>query len=115
MFNKTTFSLMKRGVVFINTARGGVVNTIDLMQAMDSGIVSGAGLDVYEYEKPIYFYDHSKDQLSDKVFEKLRSYENILITGHQAFLTNEALEGIAGTTIENLTEWEQNGVSKNEL
>jgi D-lactate dehydrogenase len=115
MFNKTTFSFMKKGVVFINTARGGIVNTIDLMHALDAGIISGAGLDVYEHEKPIFFYDHSNVQIEDGIFEKLRSYENILITGHQAFLTNEALAGIAGTTIENLTEWEQNGISKNEL
>ncbi len=115
MFNKTTFSFMKKGVIFINTARGGVVNTIDLMDALDAGIVSGAGLDVYEHEKPIFFFGHSNVRIKDEIFEKLRSYENVLITGHQAFLTNEALAGIADTTIENLTEWEQNGVSKNEL
>lgn len=115
MFNKSTFSLMKKGVVFINTARGGIVNTSDLIDAIELGIVSSAGLDVYEYEKPIFFNNHSKTIIKDEIFEKLRSYENVLITGHQAFLTNEALEGIAMTTIENLTEWEENGVSKNEL
>jgi D-lactate dehydrogenase len=115
MFNKSTFALMKKGVVFINTARGGIVNTLDLIDAIEQGIVSAAGLDVYEYEKPVFFKDHSKIEIKDDVFEKLRSFENVLITGHQAFLTNEALEGIANTTIENLTEWQEKGVSKNDI
>jgi D-lactate dehydrogenase len=115
MFNKTTFSQMKKGVVFINTARGGVVNTQDLLDALDEGIVASAGLDVYEYEKPIFFYDHTNAQIEDQLFEKLRSHKNILITGHQAFLTNEALLGIAKTTINNLDQWSQTGKSENEV
>jgi len=115
MFNKTTFSQMKNGVVFINTARGGLVNTQDLLDALDQGIVAAAGLDVYEYEKPIFFYDHSKTQLEDKLFEKLRSYHNVLITGHQAFLTKEALSEIAKTTIDNLDQWSLTGKSENEV
>ena len=115
MFNKEVFSKMKKEVMFINTSRGGVVNTNDLMDALDNGTVSSAGLDVYEYEKPIFFYDNTGKELEDKLFEKLRSYENVLITGHQAFLTNEALRGIASTTIANLDVWQRNGTSENEL
>ena len=115
MFNKTTFSQMKKGVVFINTARGGIVNTEDLIAALDDGIVGAAGLDVYEYEKPIFFYNHSNSQIADELFEKLRSHKNVLITGHQAFLTNEALQGIAGTTIDNLDQWSKSGSSENEV
>lgn len=115
MFNKTTFSMMKKGVILINTARGGIVNTLDLIDAIDLGIVAGAGLDVYEYEKPIFFKDHSSTEIKDDIFEKLRSYENILITGHQAFLTNEALSGIANTTIDNLDQWSEAGTSENEV
>jgi D-lactate dehydrogenase len=115
MFNKTTFSKMKNGVVFINTARGGIVNTQDLLDALNRGIVAGAGLDVYEYEKPIFFYDHSNTHIEDELFEKLRSHHNVLITGHQAFLTNEALSGIAKTTIDNLDQWSQTGKSENEV
>jgi D-lactate dehydrogenase len=115
MFNKTTFSVMKKGVVFINTARGGIVNTQDLMDALDQGILASAGLDVYEYEKPIFFYDHSNTQIEDKLFEKLRAHDNVLITGHQAFLTNEALQGIAKTTIDNLDQWTETGKSENEV
>lgn len=115
MFNETSFSLMKKGVVFLNTARGGIVNTKDLLEAMDQGIVAAAGLDVYEYEKPIFFFDHSNARIEDRLFQKLRSHPNVLITGHQAFLTNEALQGIADTTIANLSDWEKNGVSRNDL
>ena len=115
MFNKTTFSQMKNGVVFINTARGGIVNTQDLLDALDHGIVSSAGLDVYEYEKPIFFYDHSNTQIEDDLFEKMRSHPNVLITGHQGFLTHEALEGIATTTIRNIDEWSINGKSINDI
>ncbi len=115
LFNKSTFSQMKKGVVFINTARGGIVNTIDLIEALDSGTVAAAGLDVYENEKPIFFYDHIDSQINDAIFQKLRSYPNVLLTGHQAFLTNEALQGIADTTIANLDGWSNNQISKNEL
>ena len=115
MFNKNVFEHMKKGVIFINTARGGVVNTIDLIEALDKEIVAAAGLDVYEYEKPIFFYDHTNKAVNDELFQKLRSYQNMLITGHQAFLTNEALQGIANTTVANLDAWTQNGISKNEV
>jgi D-lactate dehydrogenase len=115
MFNKRAFSQMKKGVVFINTARGGVVNTIDLIEALDVGTVAAAGLDVYENEKPIYFYDHTGSQINDAVFQKLRSYPNVLLTGHQAFLTNEALQGIADTTIANLDAWANDITNENDL
>lgn len=115
LFNKSAFSQMKKGVVFINTARGGIVNSSDLIEALDNGIVAAAGLDVYENEKPIFFYNHTDSQINDVIFQKLRSYPNVLLTGHQAFLTNEALQGIADTTIANLDEWSNNQISKNEL
>jgi D-lactate dehydrogenase len=115
MFNKSSFSMMKKGIVFLNTARGGIVNTKDLMEALDNGIVSYAGLDVYEHEKPIFFYNHSDKKIEDELFEKLRSYPTVLITGHQAFLTNEALQGIAETTLANLDNWANGTVNENDL
>ncbi len=115
LFNRDLFKQMKRGVIFINTARGGIVNTLDLMAALDDGIVAAAGLDVYENEKQIFFCDHSGSEIKDQIFNRLRSYPNVLITGHQAFLTKEALKEIAEQTISNLTEWEQRGTSKNDL
>jgi D-lactate dehydrogenase len=115
LFNKNSFSLMKDGVLFINTARGGIVNTNDLLDALDAGKVSHAGLDVYEYEKPIFFYNHQNSEIQDELFKRLRSHPRVLLTGHQAFLTNEALTGIANTTIANLDAWGSGGTSDNEI
>jgi D-lactate dehydrogenase len=115
MFAKKQFEQMKKGVIFINTARGGIVHTKDLIVALDNGTIAAAGLDVYENEKNIFFKDLRKKDITDKTFEKLRAHPSVLITGHQAFLTKEALQGIAETTICNLVEWSNNGTAKNEL
>lgn len=115
LFNKAVFSQMKKGVIFINTARGGIVNTNDLLEALDNGTIAYAGLDVYEYEKPIFFNDLTQQTIEDELFNRLRNNPKALVTGHQAFLTNEALKGIADTTVCNLTGWECNGKSDNDL
>jgi D-lactate dehydrogenase len=115
LFNNTSFSLLKKGCILINTARGGLVNTIDLMKALDAGIVAAAGLDVYENEKPIFFQNLIGKEIEDEVYNKIKSYPNVLITGHQAFLTNEALNGISDTTFSNINQWELNGSSNNDL
>jgi D-lactate dehydrogenase len=115
MFNKNTFALMKKGIVFINTARGSLVDTVDLMEALENGTISAAGLDVYENEKTIFFKDHTSKRINDEMYANLRSFPNVLITGHQAFLTNEALQGIANTTIANLNAWAHHGISENEV
>jgi D-lactate dehydrogenase len=115
MFNKNLFSRMKKGVFFINTARGAVVNTTDLIDAINNKTIAAAGLDVYENEKPIFFANHNEKPISDELFLKLRACSNVLITGHQSFLTNEALSGIANTTIENLNAWQKGEAAKNEL
>jgi D-lactate dehydrogenase len=115
LFDQKVFSVMKKGIYFINTARGGIVNTKDLIDAIENGTIAGAGLDVYENEKDIFFRNHLNNVIVDKVFDKLRSFPNILITGHQAFLTNEALTGIAQTTFSNINTWESKGKSENDL
>ena len=115
LFNKSTFALMRKEVIFINTARGEIVNTRDLLEAIENETIGAAGLDVYEKEKTIYFRDHTDSQINDDLFLELRSYPNVLITGHQGFLTNEALAGIANTTIANLNAWASNGISENEV
>lgn len=115
LFNSATFSIVKKGCILINTARGGLVNTLDLMKAIDDGIVAAVGLDVYENEKPIFFKNLIGKEIEDAVYNKLKSYPNVLITGHQAFLTNEALKGIADTTFSNINQWELNGSSDNDL
>jgi D-lactate dehydrogenase len=115
LFNKSIFSTMKKGVIFINTAYGSLVNTADLLEAVENKTIAAVGLDVYEKEKPIFFQEHTDAPITDTLFLKLRSYPNVLITGHQGFLTNEALEAVAHTTIANLNAWAYNGISENEV
>ena len=115
LFNKSIFSIIKKGVIFINTAHGSLVNTADLLEAVENKTIAAVGLDVYEKEKPIFFQEHTDTPITDALFLKLRSYPNVLITGHQGFLTNEALEAVAHTTIANLNAWAYNGISENEV
>lgn len=115
LFSKVQFNQMRTGSILINTSRGGIVKTTDLIEALDKGILGGACLDVYDREKGLFFEDHRNSVLNDPAFARLRSFRNVLITGHQAFLTHEALSGIAGTTFHNLDLWEQGLSSPNEL
>jgi D-lactate dehydrogenase len=115
LFDKIKFDLMKDGVFFINTARGGLVNTEQLLEAIDNGKVAAAGLDVYENEKKLYFKNFKNKEIEDTLFEKLRNNKKVLLTGHQAFLTNEALKGIADTTQFNIKSWMKTGKSINDL
>ncbi len=115
MIDEPQFALMKEGVYIINTARGGIVRTSALIRHLSAGKVGGACLDVYEREKGLFFFDHRHTIMQDEEFIRLRSFKNVLITGHQGFLTVEALRNIADTTIENLDAWEQHGRSPNDL
>jgi D-lactate dehydrogenase len=115
LFKQTAFEKMKKGMIMLNTARGGMINTKDLIKALNDGTIAGAGLDVYEHEKGMFFENHENSMISDPLFETLRKHPNVLITGHQAFLTQEALRGIATTTIGNLVDWSNNRTAKNEL
>ena len=115
LFDKTIFSLCKKGMIFINTSHGKLVNSEDLIEAIDNKTLAAVGLDVYEKEDYIFFQDHTETPITDTIFLKLRSYPNVMITGHQGFLTNETLAGIAHTTIANLNAWAYNGISENEI
>ncbi|WP_426431090.1 2-hydroxyacid dehydrogenase [Winogradskyella sp. HB-48] len=115
MINEDLFDVMKESVYLINTARGAVVNTDDLIQALDHKKIAAYGMDVYENEKGIFFKDLSHDIPDDDTLIKLIAMPNVLVTGHQAFLTNEALTNIAETTIYNLDCWENNEANDNEL
>jgi D-lactate dehydrogenase len=106
---------MKNGVMLINTARGGIVNTQAVIRGIKTGKIGAFGMDVYEKEKGIFFYDHSRHILQDDMLALLTTFRNVLITAHQAFLTNEALEGIASTTLRNLDQWAEKGCSDNDL
>lgn len=109
------FARMKKGAILINTARGGVVSTEALLEVLENGHLGGACLDVYDREKGLFFYDHRGSILTDRNYARLRSFKNVLITGHQAFLTREALQGITAATMANLSEWKQKGVATNEV
>jgi D-lactate dehydrogenase len=115
LFNDQSLSLMKKNAVLINTARGPVINTADLIDALSDGTIGAAGLDVYEFEKGLFFHDHRNDKIGDAMFNKLRTLPNVLITGHQAFLTETALKNIAETTIYNLNCYEKGKQCINEL
>lgn len=115
LFDKAAFAKMKSNAILINTSRGGVVHTAALIEALQQGKIQGACLDVYEREKGIFFEDHQKTILTDSELIALRGLKNVLITGHQGYLTVEALRGIAGTTMDNLSGWEVRGGAPNEL
>ncbi len=100
------FKKMKRGAMIINTSRGAVINTTDLIHSLENGQVGTAGLDVYENEKPLFFKDLSSAKITDEQFKKLKSFPNVLMTAHQAFLTETALQNISDTTISNLDRFE---------
>ena len=99
---------MKNGVMLINTSRGALLDTVAIIEGLKSGKIGYLGLDVYEEEEEIFFEDRSGLILSDDVFARLLTFPNVIITGHQAFFTREALLNIAATTIDNITKFENN-------
>lgn len=107
IINSNTISQMKRGVMLINTSRGGLIDTPAVIAALKSGRVGYLGLDVYEEEGALFFEDYSNAVLQDDVFARLTTFKNVVITGHQAFFTKESLRAIASTTFNNITLFEQ--------
>ncbi|AGA80146.1 2-hydroxyacid dehydrogenase [Echinicola vietnamensis] len=115
MINSSSMEDMKKGVMLINTSRGALVNTKEVIEALKTGKIGSFGMDVYEEEEDLFFEDHSEDILQDDVIARLLTFQNVLITSHQAFLTKEALEKIAGVTAFNLNCWAKNESSPHEL
>ena len=105
ILDKNAFKKMKKGVMIVNTSRGELINSIDLLNAIKSRQVSAACLDVYEEEEDIFYEDRSNHILDDEVLRDLISMPNVIVTSHQAFLTKEALNNIASTTISNITKF----------
>ena len=108
LINGQALEKMKNGVMLINTSRGALLDTIVITEGLKSGRIGYLGLDVYEEEEDIFFEDRSGLILSDDVFARLLTFPNVIITGHQAFFTREALLNIAATTIDNITKFENN-------
>ena len=115
IINKARIDKMKDGVMLINTSRGGLVNTKDVVAGLKSCKIGYLGLDVYEEEKGLFFEDHSTEILQDDVIARLMTFPNVLITSHQAFLTDTALRNIADTTIQNLNDFQQGNECPNEV
>jgi len=105
--------LMRDGVMLINTSRGGLLDTRAVIAGLKSGKIGALGLDVYEEEQDLFFEDRSGHIILDDVFSRLLTFPNVLITGHQAFFTRDAIGNIASTVIENLAESEASGRCKN--
>jgi len=112
---KESFEKMKPGVMVINTSRGGLLNAHDAMESLKSGLLGSLGLDVYENEKELFFEDKSNEIIQDDVFRRLSACHNVIFTGHQAFLTQEALSSIASTSLMNVEQLVKGEACPNEL
>ncbi len=115
MINEKTIQKMKKGVVILNTSRGALIDTEALLEGIKSRHIGAACLDVYEEESDIFFEDFSGHIVDDDTLARLISMPNVIVTSHQAFLTNEALGNIAETTINNIKDIFDKGASQNEL
>ena len=115
LVNEEMLSRLKRGALLINTSRGGLVDTVAATEALKSGQLGGLGLDVYEQEADIFFRDLSSTVVTDDVFERLLSFPNVIVTGHQAFFTREAITTICETTIISVSEFAAGKVLSNEI
>ena len=115
LIDKKSISKMKNGVMLINTSRGALINTKEVIESLKTGQIGYLGMDVYEEESGLFFEDHSEEILQDDMIARLMTFKNVLITSHQGFLTDAALKNIAETTIENLDCFEKNVQSKNIL
>lgn len=107
LINPAVLGQMKPGVMLINTSRGAVIDTGAVIDALKSGQIGYLGLDVYEEEADLFFEDLSGRVIQDDVFARLLTFPNVIITGHQAFFTEQALQSIAETTLANLSDCEQ--------
>ncbi len=115
LIDKQAFSNMKQGVMLINTSRGQLINTKDLISALKAGKIGYAGLDVYEEEDEYFFEDFSTKVLPDDILARLLTFPNVIVTSHQAFFTKEALQNIAKTTFKNFDDYFNNRPLENEI
>lgn len=113
IINAQTLGMMKAGVMLINTSRGALINTTDVVNALKTGRIGYLGLDVYEQEETLFFNDLSENIIQDDLIMRLLSFPNVLITSHQGFFTEEALIQIAEITMQNISDFEAGGKLKN--
>lgn len=115
MVNADSIAKMKKGVVLINTSRGALIDTESLVEGIKQRKVGAACLDVYEEESNVFFHDYSNHIVDDDTLARLISMPNVIVTSHQAFLTEEALSNIADTTLDNVQEFFDKEYCKNEV
>lgn len=115
LIDESAIRQMRHGVMLINTSRGAVVATPAVIAALKSGIIGYLGLDVYEEEGDLFFENLSEHLLQDDVFARLLTFPNVLITGHQAFFTHEALTAICTVTIDNVSQFAATGQARHEV
>lgn len=115
MINAETLGYMQHGVTLINTSRGALIDTKAVIKGLKSRKIGYLGIDVYEQEEHIFFKNLSEEILDDEMISRLMTFPNVLISGHQAFLTREALDQIAKTTLENISSFEKGELLKNEV
>ncbi len=113
LLNKEAFDKMKDGVMIINTSRGSLIDTPEAIEALKRRKIGALGMDVYENERDLFFEDKSNEVILDDVFRRLSSCHNVLLTGHQAFLTEEALMNISDVTLYNIDCLQKNIVCEN--
>ena len=115
MIDKDSIDKMKEGVMIINTGRGQLINTNDLIEGLKEKKIAAAGLDVYEEEGEYFYEDKSDKIIDDDVLARLLSFNNVIVTSHQAFFTKEALHNIAETTLRNIKDFEEGRPLVNEV
>ncbi len=115
IINATTLAAFQPGTMLINTSRGGLIDTPAVIDGIKSGQVGYLGIDVYEQEEHLFFEDLSDTVIQDDDFQRLQSFPNVLITAHQAFFTHNALENIATTTINNITDFAEGRPCMNQV
>ena len=113
--NAQTLARMKRGALLINTSRGGLVDTEAAIEALKSGQLGGIAIDVYEQEAGLFFRDLSSTVIPDDVIQRLVSFPNVIVTGHQAFFTREALSTILETTLASISDFAAGRPLTNEI
>ena len=115
IINQDSLALMKTGIMIINTSRGALINTADIIKGLSKQKVGYLGIDVYEQEENLFFKDLSESIIPDDLLLRLISFPNVLITSHQAFFTKEAMAEITTTTLNNIKDFEKGTDLKNEL
>lgn len=115
LINTQTISLMQNGIALINTSRGALIETKAVIKALKNGKIGFLGIDVYEQEENIFFKNLSEEIMQDEQIARLMTFPNVLVTGHQAFLTKEALEQISKTTLANISAFEKGENLVNEV